>query len=105
MKKNQTVLAFVMGVLLTAGVVQAAPGLDANANADANVDVDANVDAVAEGQPHMRAAIAALRTAREQLDKASADKGGHRAKAIRLVKDAIDEVQAGIDFDNADGKK
>lgn len=32
--------------------------------------------------------------------KATADKGGHRVKAIQLTKDAIDEVKKGIAFDN-----
>jgi len=47
-------------------------------------------------QPHMQAALDALKSARDNLDKAEADKGGHRAKAIDLVKQAIDEVNAGI---------
>ena len=50
----------------------------------------------APDQPHMQAALAALTSARNNLDKAEADKGGHRAKAIDLVKQAIDEVNAGI---------
>jgi len=48
-------------------------------------------------QPHMNAALDHLRSARHELDAALADKGGHRAKAIALVNDAITEVQAGID--------
>lgn len=56
--------------------------------------------AFAERQPHMQAALRALRNARQQLDTAEPDKGGHRAKAIQLVNDAIGEVQAGIQFDN-----
>ena len=52
--------------------------------------------AIAPDQPHMQAALDALQSARSNLDKASADKGGHRAKAIDLVKEAIDEVRAGI---------
>jgi len=50
----------------------------------------------APDQPHMQAALAALTSARNNLDKADADKGGHRAKAIDLIKQAIDEVNAGI---------
>lgn len=57
-------------------------------------------DAFAEPQPHMRNAIEALQTARTQLQKASADKGGHRVKAIGHVDAAIAEVKAGIKFDN-----
>ena len=55
----------------------------------------------AEAQPHMREAIRLLRDARAQLDKAEADKGGHRVAAIGKVDEAIAEVQAGIDYDNA----
>jgi hypothetical protein len=47
-------------------------------------------------QPHMRAALDALKSAAHHLDEAEADKGGHRVKAIQLVKDAITEVEAGI---------
>lgn len=49
-------------------------------------------------QPHMEAALDALKAARTQLDAATADKGGHRGNALRLVKQAIAEVERGIDF-------
>ena len=49
-------------------------------------------------QPHMGAALDALKTARRELDAASADKGGHRGNALRLVKEAMIEVERGIDF-------
>lgn len=54
----------------------------------------------AEPQGHMTAALASLQTAKNQLQKATTDKGGHRAKALNLVNQAIVEVQAGIAFDN-----
>lgn len=50
------------------------------------------------GQPHMNAALDELRSARSELQSAEDNKGGHRAKAIGLVDEAIAEVQAGIDF-------
>lgn len=50
------------------------------------------------GQPHMQAALDELRSARSELDVATADKGGHRGKAIALVDEAIAEVQAGVEF-------
>jgi hypothetical protein len=49
------------------------------------------------GQPHMRAALDDLRAARDQLQDAEHNKGGHRVAAIRLTNESIDEVQAGID--------
>ena len=56
--------------------------------------------ASAEAQPHMQAALSQLQAAKASLEKASADKGGHRVKAIALTQSAIDETKAGIDFDN-----
>ena len=52
-----------------------------------------------EKQPRMQAALEALRQARRELDQASPDKGGHRAKAIELVTQAIAEVEKGMQFD------
>ena len=57
-------------------------------------------EAGAEYQPHMRAALGSLQNARGQLLAATADKGGHRAKAIELVDAAINQVNLGIAFDN-----
>ena len=47
-------------------------------------------------QPHMQNALAALQNARAELQVAEHNKGGHRVNAIRVVNDAIGEVQAGI---------
>ena len=51
----------------------------------------------APDQPHMTTALAALESARNNLERATSDKGGHRAKALDLVKAAISEVKKGID--------
>ena len=47
-------------------------------------------------QPHMERALDHLKDARNNLDQATPDKGGFRAKAIELVNKAIDEVKLGI---------
>ena len=52
--------------------------------------------AQAAGQPHMEAALKALNNAAAQLEAAADDKAGHRAKAIQLVSQAINQVQQGI---------
>jgi hypothetical protein len=49
-------------------------------------------------QPHMDAALDALKSARRELDAATPDKGGHRGAALRLVKQAIVEVEKGVGF-------
>jgi hypothetical protein len=51
----------------------------------------------APDQPHMQTALVALESARNNLDKATQDKGGHRKNALDYVKDAISEVKKGID--------
>ena len=53
-----------------------------------------------EEQPHMQAALEALRNAKRELDDATSDKGGHRARAIRLVNQAMGEVERGMRYDN-----
>ena len=50
-------------------------------------------------QPHMQAALDHLRAAKVELEKAVADKGGHRVAALKLTNDAITEVVAGIEYD------
>ena len=50
-------------------------------------------------QPRMQAALDHLQSARRELAQATADKGGHRTKAIALVDDAIQEVRDGMGFD------
>jgi hypothetical protein len=57
-------------------------------------------DAQADAQPKMRDALGHLRAAEAALQAATADKGGHRAKAIDLTRSAIGQVEAGIKFDN-----
>ncbi len=51
--------------------------------------------AMAERQPHMNKAMHHLKKAEAQLEKASHDKFGHRAKALKLVRQAIAEVRKG----------
>ena len=50
-------------------------------------------------QPFMERAKDNLKSALDNLERASSDKGGYRADAINLVKQAIDEVKRGIDYD------
>lgn len=56
--------------------------------------------ASADPQPHMKVALATLKTAKGQLEKATTDKGGHRARALKLTEEAIEETKKGVEFDN-----
>ena len=49
----------------------------------------------------MKAAKEHLQDAINHLQRADKDKGGHREKAIELVRDAIAEVNKGIAFDRS----
>lgn len=53
-----------------------------------------------QAQPEMTAALQNLREAQHNLESATHDKGGHRGKALDHIRQAINEVQAGIQFDN-----
>lgn len=56
--------------------------------------------AFADRQPRMRDALEHLEKALSSLESATADKGGHRVKAIDLTKQAIAETREGIKHDN-----
>jgi hypothetical protein len=73
-------LAFTLGIMATSGVLVE--------------------NAQAANQPHMVNALDDLRAARHQLDVALEDKGGHRARAIGIIDNAIEEVRAGISAGN-----
>jgi len=66
-----------------------------------NSDFEENNFAAAADQPNMKAAKNHLQDAINHLQRASADKGGHREKAMDLVRDAIAEVNKGIAFDRS----
>ena len=52
----------------------------------------------AAAQSNMQDALRALNAALKSLDRADANKGGHRARAMALVEQAIQEVRAGIAY-------
>jgi hypothetical protein len=57
--------------------------------------VHAQTAEMARHEPHMSAALGHLRQAKDELDKATPNKGGHREKAIQLVNQAIQQVEEG----------
>jgi hypothetical protein len=50
------------------------------------------------GQNNMKDALESLRNARQALERAEDNKGGHKQKAMDLVDKAIEQVQAGMQF-------
>jgi hypothetical protein len=49
-----------------------------------------------DDQPHMEAALRALREAKRELEAAKHDKGGHRAAALRATQEAIRHTELGV---------
>ena len=78
-KCTTAALALSLGLVISGGVVTSAS---------------------AEPQPRMAEALGHLQRAEAALQAASADKGGHRARAIEATRAAIAETRAGIEFDN-----
>jgi hypothetical protein len=68
---------------------------------DRRADREANEGArrVAGREPHMAAALEHLRQAADELEKATRNKGGHRAKALDLTHQAISQVEQGVKYD------
>ena len=50
-------------------------------------------------QPRMQVALDALNVAQKQLEKGSHDKGGHRVKALALIKKAKKQVKKAMKYD------
>ncbi len=68
----------------------------AEVNKGIQFDRHNGADAMSPDQPHMEAALNFLKAAKEDLIRATADKGGHRANAIKFVEAAMAEVNLGI---------
>jgi hypothetical protein len=54
-------------------------------------------------QGNMERAPSSLQQALGSLRESTANKGGHRARAMDLVRQAIDETQAGVEFADEHG--
>ena len=57
------------------------------------------VAATAERHPEIRAAIASLQRAKDHLQKAAHDFGGHRVDAIAAVDKAIEQLTLALKYD------
>jgi hypothetical protein len=63
------------------------------------VGLSAQTAQMARKEPHMSAALGHLQQAKNELERATATKGGHRENAMRLVDQAMAEVQQGEAYD------
>ena len=65
----------------------------------ATLALGAAIGVAVADQPMMHRALENLHQARNNLENATADKGGHRLAAIRDIDAAIREVEEGMRFD------
>ncbi|MFZ3200774.1 MAG: hypothetical protein ACLQMT_10240 [Candidatus Acidiferrales bacterium] len=64
-----------------------------------NAQPGAAAAAAAQMHPEIQDAIAALRNARDHLDHARHDFGGHRVAAIQAIDEAIHQLKICMDYD------
>jgi hypothetical protein len=57
-----------------------------------------------ERHPEMHRALHALQNAKRDLEHAAHDYGGHRAKAVELTNQAINEIKEGLEYDRKEEK-
>jgi hypothetical protein len=63
----------------------------------------ASANSASAYQGNMERALGSLHQALGELRQATANKGGHRARAMELVNQAIAETQAGVEFADEHG--
>jgi hypothetical protein len=102
--KTRILIAFVLVVLVVAfaytASTPAAPN-KANANAVPAAAPQPNTTTATPAEPHpeIREAIAALRHAKEHMEHAAHDFGGHRVEAIRATDVAIHQLEDCLKYD------
>lgn len=77
-------------------------GKDRDANDDGEDSDDDKAkghDKKAENQPHLGRALKELKLARNHLDNAKHDFGGHKANALKAIDDAMAQIQLAMKYD------
>jgi hypothetical protein len=97
---NKVLMFLLFGAFILTGTsyAQTPPPAEAPAVA-APATVKPAHHAQGEHHPELHKALRKLKAAKEDLEKASHDYGGHRVKAIAAVDAAIEEVKAALEFD------
>jgi hypothetical protein len=95
MKVRVVSLLVLTSLILAFVFIATAPGAPHKANAPAAP----TAAAPAERHPQIREAIASLRHAKEHMEHAAHDFGGHRVEAIRATDEAIRQLEICLKFD------
>jgi hypothetical protein len=102
--KTRILIAFALVVLVVAfAYTSSAPAAPNKANANAIPTAAAlpnsTTATAAEPHPEIREAIAALRRAKEHMEHAAHDFGGHRVEALRATDVAIHQLEDCLKYD------
>jgi hypothetical protein len=90
----------VVAILVLAAGTSAAPGITKATASAAALPAAAGANASApEPHPQIREAIASLRRAKEHLEHAAHDFGGHRVEAIHATDEAIRQLEICLKYD------
>jgi hypothetical protein len=92
-------LALVAAFAYTASAPAAPHKAGANAEPSASPHPGATTATPAERHPEIREAIASLRRAKQHLEHAAHDFGGHRVEAIRATDEAIHQLEECLKYD------
>ncbi len=93
------VVALVVAFAYTASTPAASHKANANAVPTAAPQPNTATATAAEPHPEIREAIAALRRAKEHMEHAAHDFGGHRVEAIRATDVAIHQLEDCLKYD------
>ena len=103
MKLKVASLLVFISLILTFAFVTSAPGAPHKANAPEAAAASARPATTtatpAERHPQIHEAIAGLRRAKEHMEHAAHDYGGHRVEAIRATDEAIRQLELCLKFD------
>jgi hypothetical protein len=92
-------VALVVALAYTASAPAAPNKANANAVPTGAPQPNTTTATPAESHPEIHEAIASLRRAKEHLEHAAHDFGGHRVEAIRATDEAIHQLEECLKFD------
>jgi hypothetical protein len=97
--KARTLGLVVLTILIVAAAFSITVPAALHARSASAVPAAAAAPAAVPDHPEIRDALAALRRAKEHLEHAAHDFGGHRADALRATDDAIHQLEICLKFD------
>jgi hypothetical protein len=89
----------ILALAFTVGSHAAPNGKPASASITAAQPAETSAAAAREPHPQIREAIASLRRAKEHMEHAAHDFGGHRVEAIRATDAAIQQLEECLKYD------